>query len=240
MRGMRTRIVRRKPVAYIVNTAYFQGEEIFVDERVIIPRSYLGEILVSDENHVRIHTRPVHAVLDLCTGSGCLAILASKVFPEAEVIHAIDKSPACIEVASINIRAKGLERRIVAAAGDLFDFPHATKYDLIICNPPYVDRRSMDALPSEYRHEPISALAAGEDGMSILTRLLIEAPRFLTEEGSLLCEVGLRADDLLRRFPNLEDKIEWLKTRLSKREVFLVKRSVLHEACASPSPNSGG
>ena len=233
--GVQTRVDQRRPVAYIVKTAYFHGEPVFVDERVLIPRSYLGEVLVSERYRPLLHGRPVTKVLDLCTGSGCLAILASRVFPKAELIHATDISPDCIEVATKNIRSRGLEDRILPMQGDLFDFPQATRYDLILCNPPYVDHEGMASLPMEYRFEPKSALAAGEDGMAVLRRILIESPGFLTDQGILLCEVGLRAHDVLRMFPMLEGRVDWLDTELSENEVLLARKSVLEEACSKIS-----
>jgi ribosomal protein L3 glutamine methyltransferase len=233
--GIQTRITQRKPSAYILNVAYYHGDPFYVDERVLIPRSYIGEILLNEEyvnkgNEYHINQNSVRSILDLCTGSGCLAVHASKVFESADIIHAADISKDCIEVATKNIADKGLEDLIIPKVGDLFDFPGVQKYDLIICNPPYVDGTSMDSLPPEYRCEPRSALLSGPDGIALLTRILKESSRYLNDKGVLLCEVGKRGLDIEKAYPKFAHKIYWLNTELSEGEVFLAKKADLISA----------
>jgi len=216
------RVVKRRPAAYLTKRAYIQGIPFHIDERVIIPRSFIGELLFTDLfggegfSLVPDVTR-IGRVLDLCTGSGCLAVLAAHIFPNAEV-DAVELSPAAFEVAQLNIAQSGYAERISLHQGDLFQPVAQERYDLIITNPPYVDALAMEELPAEFRHEPAMALDGGEDGLDIVRRILAEAPRHLTEEGGLLCEIGRGRELLEDDYPELD--FFWLDTEESQGEVF--------------------
>src|SRR5581483_11739235 len=183
------RVATRKPAAYLLGRAYIRGVPFRVDERVIVPRSFIGEILTGELGEALLAGRTITKVLDLCTGSGCLAILAARAFPEAE-IHASDLSAAALEVARRNVGESGHAGRIRLFEGDLFAPLTGERYDLILANPPYVSDAAMAALPAEYRHEPRIALAGGADGLALVRRILAEAPRHMTAEGGLICEIG--------------------------------------------------
>ena len=216
------RVVTRKPAAYLLNKAYIQGLSFYVDERVIVPRSFIGELLVDFDL-----MRAPKKVLDLCTGSGCLAILAAHVFPFAAV-DAVDLSAGALEVAKRNVTDHGLKKRVHLFKGNLFKPLKNKKYDLIITNPPYVDAPAMKALPPEYRHEPEMALASGKDGLDIVRKILKEAPKHLTLEGGLLCEIGRGREILEKEYPHLS--FLWLDTALSEGEVFWLTRRQLVES----------
>jgi ribosomal protein L3 glutamine methyltransferase len=221
------RIVTRKPAAYLVNKIYMRGLPFYVDERVIVPRSFIGELLEShfggenDEEGGSLIGDPaqIERVLDLCTGSGCLAILASRHFPNAH-IDAVDLSTGALEVATRNIAEHGLEHRVKLHRGDLFGPLGETRYDLIISNPPYVGAQGMAALPRECRAEPKLAFDGGHDGLDVVRRILKEAPRYLTSEGGLLCEIGRGREQLEAAFPRLP--LLWLDTEESEAEVFWI------------------
>ncbi|SMF72331.1 [LSU ribosomal protein L3P]-glutamine N5-methyltransferase [Azospirillum oryzae] len=226
---LHARIDTRKPAPYLLNKAYIQGIPFYVDERVIVPRSYIGELLFSDlfggDDFTLVEDpTAVERVLDLCTGSGCLAILAARIFPEAQV-DAVDLSPDALEVAKRNVADSGFEDRITLHQGDLFAPLKTRKYDVIITNPPYVDAESMDALPPEFRAEPEMALAGGDDGLDIVRRILKEAPKHLTPEGGLLCEFGTGREILEAEYPHLD--FLWLQTANSFGEVFWLTREQL-------------
>ncbi|MBP2298001.1 50S ribosomal protein L3 N(5)-glutamine methyltransferase [Azospirillum picis] len=223
------RIDTRKPAPYLLNKAYIQGIPFYVDERVLVPRSYIGELLFSDlfggdDFTVVEDPTAVERVLDLCTGSGCLAILAARIFPEAQV-DAVDLSADALEVAKRNVADSGFEDRITLHQGDLFAPLKTRKYDVIITNPPYVDAQAMAALPPEYRAEPALALAGGDDGLDIVRRILKEAPKHLTPEGGLLCEFGTGREILEAEYPQLD--FLWLETANSFGEVFWLTRDQL-------------
>ena len=229
---LEARVATRKPASYLTNKAYIQGFPFYVDERVIVPRSYIGELLFSDyfggEEFALVEDPPaVERVLDLCTGSGCLAILAAQVFPEAQ-IDAVDLSTDALEVARRNVTDYGLEDRIALHHGDLFAPLKGRKYDVILTNPPYVDAEAMGALPPEFRQEPAMALAAGDDGMDIVRRILKEASKHLTEEGGLLCEFGTGREILEQDYPKLD--FLWLETTNSFGELFWLTRDQLKAA----------
>lgn len=226
---LHARVETRKPASYLLNKAYIQGIPFYVDERVIVPRSYIGEILFSDliggDDFTLVEDpTEVERVLDLCTGSGCLAILAAQIFPEAQV-DAVDLSADALEVARRNVADSGLEDRITLHHGDLFAPLKNRKYDVIITNPPYVDAEAMAALPPEFRHEPQMALASGEDGLDIVRRILKEAPKHLTPEGGLLCEFGTGREILEAEYPDLD--FFWVETANSFGEVFWLTRDQL-------------
>lgn len=216
------RVVKRKPSAYLTKKAYIQGIPFHVDERVIVPRSFIGELLFTDlfggEGFTFVpDVSAVSRVLDLCTGSGCLAVLAAHVFPNAE-IDAVELSPKALEVARLNIAESGYAERLNLFEGDLFQPVATERYDLIITNPPYVDAAAMDELPAEFRHEPAMALDGGEDGLDIVRRILAEVPRHLNPGGGLLCEIGRGRELLEDDYPELE--FFWLDTEESSGEVF--------------------
>ncbi len=231
---LHARVATRKPAPYLLNKAYIQGVPFYVDERVIVPRSYIGELLFSDMfggegDELTLVEDPtaVGRVLDLCTGSGCLAILAATIFPEAEV-DAVDLSPDALEVARRNVADHGVGDRVTLFQGDLFAPLKGRKYDVILTNPPYVDADAMAALPQEFRAEPTLALAGGDDGLDIVRRILKEAPKHLTPEGGVLCEFGTGREILEAEYPDLD--FLWLETAHSFGEVFWVTRDQLKNA----------
>jgi len=221
------RVSSRKPAAYLVNRIYMRGLPFYVDERVIVPRSFIGELLdrhfggESDEQGGSLIDDPlaVENVLDLCTGSGCLAILASRRFPNAH-IDAVDISKDALDVAARNVADYGLEGRVRLHRGDLFKPLGGRRYDLIISNPPYVDAEGMADLPRECRAEPRLAFDGGADGLDIISRILKEAGRHLTPQGGLLCEIGRGRGLLEAAFPQLP--LLWLDTEDSEGEVFWI------------------
>lgn len=213
------RVKKRTPASYLVNRAYIQGMPFFVDERVIVPRSFIGELLFSDQlTDLVPDPATVESVLDLCTGSGCLAILAAHVFPNA-TIDAVELSPDARDVARRNIVEYGLEDRINLHHGDLFAPVSGKKYDLILTNPPYVDADAMADLPDEYRAEPEMALVGGDDdGMAIVRRILADAAAHLNDHGGIMCELGQGQLAIEESYPDLP--FQWLDTENSAGEVF--------------------
>ena len=226
---IRRRIDTRMPAAYLVQRAYIHGVPFYVDERVIVPRSYIGELMFSgifggEDTALIEDVSQTVSILDLCTGSGCLAILAAGIFPEAEV-DATDLSAAALEVARINIADHNYLNRINLLHGDLFEAVEASTYDLIIANPPYVAGPEVAAFPPEYGHEPIIAHIAGEDGLDIVRRILDQAAEHLNPGGGLLCEVGTGRELLVAEYPHLD--FLWLDTEESQGEVFWITREQL-------------
>jgi ribosomal protein L3 glutamine methyltransferase len=217
------RVTTRKPAAYLVNKIYMRDLPFYVDERVIVPRSFIGELLDShfsgEDSSLIDDPAAVASVLDLCTGSGCLAILASHRFPNAQV-DAVDLSPDALEVASRNIADHGLGERITLHRGDLFEPIDNKRYDLIITNPPYVDADGMAGLPEECRAEPKIAFDGGPDGLRIVRRILKQAGKHLHPGGGVLCEIGRGRELLEAEFPDLP--LLWLDTEESEGEVFWI------------------
>ena len=214
------RIRLRIPAAYLVNCAYLQGLPFYIDQRVIVPRSYLAELLFGDPfagAAPLIDAQAVTRVLELCTGSGCLAILACKAFPNATV-EAVDISQDALAVAAINVARHDLEDRITLRRGDLFAPIGNAAYDVILANPPYVAAAALAALPAEFSHEPRLALAGGADGMAIVRRIVAEAAAHLSADGGLLCEVGRGRPVLECDYP--DTGFLWLDTAGSSGEVF--------------------
>jgi ribosomal protein L3 glutamine methyltransferase len=216
------RIRTRKPAAYLVQRMYMRGVPFYIDERAIVPRSFIGEILDSElfagESFSLVRNdKAVSSVLDLCTGSGCLAILAALRFPKAKV-DAVELSKDALEVARINVAAHRLKKRVRLLRGDLFKPVNGERYDLIISNPPYVDDKGMASLPPECRHEPQMAFDGGSDGLSVVRRILAEAGQHLNEGGGLLCEIGRGRTSIERAYP--EKRFLWLDTEDSEGEVF--------------------
>jgi ribosomal protein L3 glutamine methyltransferase len=220
------RAAERVPAAYITHEAWLGSYRFYVDERVIVPRSFIGELLESHfggegDNGGPLIEDPaeVKSVLDLCTGSGCLAVLASRQFPNAR-IEAIDVSKDALEVAARNIAGYGLQERVSLHRGDLFKPIGEARYDLVISNPPYVDEQGMANLPRECRAEPKLAFAGGADGLDIIRRILKEAGGHLTPHGGLLCEIGRGRAAVEAAFPHLP--LLWLDTEDSEGEVFWI------------------
>jgi ribosomal protein L3 glutamine methyltransferase len=225
------RVTTRKPAAYLVNKIYMRGLPFYVDERTIVPRSFIGELLEShfggdDEEGGSLIGDPlaVESVLDLCTGSGCLAILASRNFPNA-TIDAVDISKDALEVAARNVRDYGLEDRVALHRGDLFGPLGDKLYDVIISNPPYVDVLGMASLPRECRAEPKLAFDGGADGLDIVRKILDQAGQHLTPQGGLICEIGRGRELLENAYPQLP--LLWLDTEDSEGEVFWIGASDL-------------
>jgi ribosomal protein L3 glutamine methyltransferase len=213
------RIQSRAPLAYLLNEAWLDGHRFHVDERVIVPRSHIAELLDDGLAPWTESPSSIGRVLDLCTGSGCLAILAALAFPASRV-DATDVSDAALAVARINVDAYRLGERVRLVRSDLFAALNGERYDLVIANPPYVDARAMRGLPDEYRHEPERALAGGEDGLDIVRRILAAAPDHLTERGILVVEIGAHRAALEAAYPRLP--FAWLATRAGDGQVFLL------------------
>jgi ribosomal protein L3 glutamine methyltransferase len=213
------RIETRKPAAYLLNKIYMRGLPFYIDERAIVPRSYLGEILDTHfgDDGMLLGPERVTRVLDLCTGSGCLAVLAARYFPQAR-IDAVDLSSDALEVARRNVSDHKLANRITLHQGDLFAPLPNVKYDLIISNPPYVDAEGMANLPAECRYEPAMAFDGGVDGLAIVRRIIDAAPRWLKPGGGLLCEVGRCKPALEQAYPRTP--FFWLDSAESEGEVF--------------------
>lgn len=221
------RVNERMPAPYLTGRTYLNGFSFRSDARAIIPRSYIAELLFSplfdgsgSPEALVADPSAITRVLDLCTGGGSLAILAAHAFPEAQ-IDAVELSPEAANLAAENIADYGLEGRVNLLRGDLFA-PCSGPYDLIITNPPYVDRETMELLPEEFRHEPAMALGSGEDGLDCVRRILQEAPRFLAPGAGMLCEVGLGRGPLEAAFPQVP--FFWLDSAESEAEVFWLPR----------------
>lgn len=218
------RIRERVPLAYLLHEAWLDGRRFYVDRRVIVPRSFIAELLA--ERLRPWLRRPVRHALDLCTGSGCLAVLVARAFPGARV-DAADVSREALAVAAINARRHRLSRRIRLVRSDLFGALGRRRYDLIACNPPYVDARTMRELAPEYDHEPRLALEAGGDGLDVVRRILAQAHAHLRPGGLLVCEVGDARRKLERAFPRLA--FAWPETSDAAGCVFVIEREQLAE-----------
>ena len=217
------RITERVPVAYLTNQAWQGDYDFYVDERVIVPRSFIYELLGEPLAPWIEYPELVHRALDLCTGSGCLAVQIADHYPAAQV-DAVDISLDALEVAAINVEEYGLQERINLIHTDLFEGLEGT-YDLIVSNPPYVDAPSVDALPPEYLHEPELALGSGEDGLDATRQILLHAAKFLNPRGVLLVEIGHNRDVLEAAYPELP--FVWLETSGGDGFVFLLTREQL-------------
>jgi len=221
---LQQRIARRLPAAYLTHEAWQAGLRFYVDERVLIPRSYFADLLTENFAPWVEDPEAIESALDLCTGSGCLAILMAHAFPHA-TIDAADISAAALEVAQRNVADYDLKDRVRLVQGDLFAPLGKRKYDLIVSNPPYVTTQAMQALPAEYRHEPESALAAGADGLDIVRRILADAKKHLKPNGLLAVEVGHNRDLVEAAFPHLP--FTWLDTPSGEGKIFLLRRADL-------------
>lgn len=218
------RVDDRVPAAYLTGEAWLRGHRFYVDERVIVPRSPIAELL--DESLVPWVADPegVEYVLDMCTGSGCLAILAALAFPNA-CVDAVDLSPDALDVARRNVQDYDLKDRLTLHRSNLFDDLPPRAYDVIVCNPPYVNQASMDALPAEYRHEPEMALGGGSDGMDLVRRILDAAPRYLAPHGILVLEIGHEHANFVAAFAHLAPV--WLETAATSDQILLLTREQL-------------
>ncbi|MDB5954523.1 50S ribosomal protein L3 N(5)-glutamine methyltransferase [Ramlibacter sp.] len=216
------RIATRKPAAYLTREAWLQGVAFYVDERAIVPRSFIAELLAEGSIDSWLSERTTR-VLDLCTGNGSLAVLAAMAYPDVQV-DAADISADALEVAQINVQRHGLQERIRLLASDgLTALPGP--YDLILCNPPYVNAQSMAQLPAEYRAEPELALAGGDDGMDFIRALLREAPARMAEDAVLVLEIGNERAHFEAAFPGLE--AVWLETSAGEDQVLLLTKDAL-------------
>jgi len=221
------RVAERKPAAYLTGEAWLQGQRFLVDPQVIVPRSPIAELLAESLTPWVTAPEDVVTVLDMCTGSGCLAVLAAYAFPNA-LVDAVDVSEPAVALAQRNIALHGLTNRVVAHQSDLFDQLPPCRYSLIVCNPPYVHAQAMATLPPEYRHEPALALAGGEDGMDLVRRLLDEAHTYLADDGILVLEIGHAYDQFVAAFPGLDPV--WLSTAHAEDQIVLLKREQLPRA----------
>lgn len=224
----RRRIEDRLPASYLVGAAYIGPYRFASDARALVPRSFIGELLVAgigeDEPLPFVPARNTSRILEIGTGSGCLAILAALAFPEAKV-DAVDVSGEALALAQTNVTGHGLEDRVTLLEGDLYAPVAGRRYDLIITNPPYVTSASMAGLPQEYRREPALGLAGGEDGLDLVRRIIDEAAHYLTPDGSLICEIGAGQDAITDAYPDIA--FLWLDTEDSAGEVFWVDAAAL-------------
>jgi len=218
------RVRKRTPAAYLLRESWLQGFRFYVDERAIVPRSFIAELLKDGLKPWVSNTEAIADVLDLCTGSGCLAVMAADVFPKAKV-DAVDISPDALSVAKRNIADYQLGARVQPIASDLYAALPAKRYDIIICNPPYVTDESMSSLPREYQHEPKQALAGGPDGMAIVRRVVRGARSYLKRGGMLFVEVGggrPAAEQVFKDVP-----LTWLTTSDGDDTVFMARQEEL-------------
>jgi ribosomal protein L3 glutamine methyltransferase len=224
LEAIEKRAIDRLPAAYITGEAWLGDFRFKVDPRVIIPRSYFAELLQNGFSPWIQDPDSVTAAMDMCTGSGCLAILMAFAFPEAE-ITAVDISQDALEVAAENVAAYGLEDRIKLVLSDGFASVPEQRFDFILSNPPYVTRESMETLPPEYLHEPGIALGSGEDGLDLVRQLLVDAPRYLKQEGVLAVEVGHNRCIMEEAFPHLTPT--WLSGPSGEDKIFVLEASQL-------------
>lgn len=216
------RVNERIPVSYLTNKAWFCGLEFYVDDRVLIPRSPIGELITVRFRDLLPHP-PAH-ILDMCTGSGCIAIACAYAYPEAEV-DAVDIAPGVLVVAEQNIQAHGVEHQVTPIRSDLFRDLPPLAYDVIVTNPPYVDEEDMNDLPAEFHAEPVLGLAAGSDGLKLVRRILARAPDYLAENGVLICEVGNSMVHLMAQYPQVP--FRWLEFAQGGDGVFMLTRQQL-------------
>ncbi len=218
------RITKHTPTAYLLKEAWLQGLKFYVDERVLIPRSFIAELLADGLSSWIEFPEMVESAADICTGSGCLGILLASVFPNAEV-DVIDISQDAIDVANINIANYSLQEQVTAIKSDMFTALKGKKYDLIISNPPYVDAPSMAALPQEYQNEPQLALGSGDAGLDHTHTILREAANYLNDDGILIVEIGHNREALEASYPNII--FNWLEVSSGNEFVFLLTKSQL-------------
>ena len=218
------RLSQRIPTAYLINSAWFCGLEFYVDERVLIPRSPIGELI--QNRFAGLIRREPKRILDMCTGSGCIAIACADYFPEAEV-DAVDLSVDALNVAEFNIERHHMTERVFPLQSDLFEQLPQEQYDLIVTNPPYVDEEDIDDMPAEFHHEPMMALEAGQDGLILVKRILAQAADYLTDDGVLICEVGNSMVHLIEQYPSVPFK--WIDFKQGGDGVFALTKTQLRE-----------
>ena len=220
---LKERIEKRIPLAYLTHEAYFFGLPFYVDERVIIPRSSIGE-LIEHQFEPWVNPEKVTRILDVCTGSACLAIACALAF-EYAAVDAVDLSQDALEVAKINVEKHGVKKQVNLIHSDLFNELPAARYDIIISNPPYVSGEEMKTLPAEYHHEPKMAFYSDDHGLALTLRILKEAPKFLNDQGILVVEVGNSDEVLQARFPDIP--FTWLEFEQGEGGVFLLTKEEL-------------
>lgn len=220
------RINEQIPAAYITNQAYFAGLPFYVDERTLVPRSPLAEWIEKRFEPLISAEQPVNSILDLCTGSGCIAIACAHYFPEAEV-DALDISVDALNVAQINIENHGVIEQVIPIQSDVFSSIPGQKYDLIVSNPPYVDQEDVDSLPAEFHHEPEIGLGSGSDGLDITRKILAQASQHLTENGVLVCEVGNSQIHVEATYPEVD--FLWLSFERGGHGVFCFTKAQLDQ-----------
>jgi ribosomal protein L3 glutamine methyltransferase len=218
------RIASRKPAAYLTQEAWLQGVSFYVDERAIVPRSLIAEVLAEGSIDPWLDPNTIR-VLDLCTGNGSLGILAALAFPDITV-QGLDLSKDALAVAQINIERHGLEGRMTLAESDVLKNAEGV-FDLILCNPPYVNSQSMSELPAEFKAEPVLALAGGDDGMDFIRQMLRDAPAHMSENAVLVLEIGHERDYFEAAFPHLD--VVWLSTSAGDDQVLLLTRQAIVE-----------
>jgi len=219
------RVNERLPVAYLTNCAWFAGQQYYVDERVLVPRSPIAQ-MIETNFQPWLGDKTVNRALDLCTGSGCIAIAMAYQFDTAEV-DAIDISSDALEVATINIFDHGAQERVIPLQSDLMNEVLREKYDLIVSNPPYVDQEDMDSLPQEFIHEPELGLAAGFDGLDLVKRILVDALDCLNDDGILVIEVGNSQVHMEQQFPAVE--FDWVEFEQGGHGVFVLTKAQLRQ-----------
>ncbi len=217
------RIKERKPACYLTGEAWFAQLSFKCDERALVPRSPIAELIEAGYEPWR-NGRPIERVLDLCTGGGCIAIATAHFLPDAQV-DAVDLSDAALSLAAENAERLLVTDRVRLLKSDLFNELAGEQYDLIVTNPPYVTRDEVAALPDEYRHEPESGLIAGEDGLDLALRILRDAPQYLTEDGFLICEVGESERALVNLFPQVP--FIWVEFKVGQMGIFVIERDDL-------------
>jgi ribosomal protein L3 glutamine methyltransferase len=223
------RLRTRKPAAYLIGEAWFAGLPFTVDERVIVPRSPIAELI--EQRFEPWLRQPPARILDLCAGSGCIAVACAMAFPEAR-IDAVELDAGALALLRTNVRRYELEGRVEAIPSDLFARLKGRRYDLIVSNPPYVPESRWKKMPAEYRHEPKLALASGADGMDVVSRILRDAPRHLAADGLLVCEVGGSVPEFDKRFPNIP--VIWPEFERGGDGVFVIARDDLEEWRGQP------
>lgn len=216
------RITEKKPAAYLTNEAWLGDYNFYVDERVIVPRSFIAELLQTQLEPWIADRDSIHSAMDMCTGSGCLAILMAHAFEHA-TIDAVDISADALAVAKRNVADYKLQKRVNLIESDLFAALSGRSYDLIISNPPYVNAQSMATLPTEYNHEPKNALESGDDGLDATRAILREAATYLNDDGLLIVEIGHNRECLEQAYP--QTPFTWLETSAGDEYVFLLNRS---------------
>ncbi|QUM81854.1 50S ribosomal protein L3 N(5)-glutamine methyltransferase [Moritella sp. 36] len=225
------RVNERIPAAYLTNKAWFAGLEFFVDERVLVPRSPFAELIMNGFQPWLTH-EPMR-ILDMCTGSGCIAIALSHAFPDSD-IDAVDIEHGAIEVAEINIQDHGVENQVTPIQSDLFSNLTGLRYDMIVSNPPYVDQEDIDNLPDEFKHEPEIGLQSGFDGLELTLKMLAQAPDMLNDGGLLFVEIGNSMVHMQEKFP--EVPFTWLEMQNGGHGIFVISKEQILDSMAEFAP----